>query len=407
MKKKTLIILLIIPFIIGLLSFVSVILLNINVATNISRIITPYNQDGEGFKVRDSAYLLEATPIVDDPNAILRDGNNLVWEIVDENEYKDIATITTSDNESFYLNTYSEGSITLSCHTENKGVEVRIKAIIYKDGAIIVTPKYQGSGESIEDTRYFGMYDISYDKLELDNITKNKANIEVNIDVYGDDISLDDVKVESTSSNISFNDNKIVINSYGEGIGEVNLIAGYIRSSYIFNIVKDGVNVYSYNDLLMCSNFSTDGEVIVMQTSLGSLREVYNGENIPISGDVGVSQGAYSYKPSLPLTKKDSSRNISLFGNYDEESNTFSFDSELYLKESSYNHKFLDDFNKNNPGNEVSTKVKVGIRVQKDFYGNGFSINMNNLCFPNNGSVNKEAAKLIPGENDYFKELMN
>ena len=403
MKKKTLIILLIIPFIIGLLSFVSVILLNINVATNISRIITPYNQDGEGFKVRDSAYLLEATPIVDDPNAILRDGNNLVWEIVDENEYKDIATITTSDNESFYLNTYSEGSITLSCHTENKGVEVRIKAIIYKDGAIIVTPKYQGSGESIEDTRYFGMYDISYDKLELDNITKNKANIEVNIDVYGDDISLDDVKVESTSSNISFNDNKIVINSYGEGIGEVNLIAGYIRSSYIFNIVKDGVNVYSYNDLLMCSNFSTDGEVIVMQTSLGSLREVYNGENIPISGDVGVSQGAYSYKPSLPLTKKDSSRNISLFGNYDEESNTFSFDSELYLKESSYNHKFLDDFNKNNPSNEVSTKVKVGIRVQKDFYGNGFSINMNNLCFPNNGSVNKEAAKLIPGENDYFK----
>ncbi len=402
MKKKTLIILLIIPFIIGLLSFVSVILLNINVATNISRIDTPYNNDGEGFKVRDSAYLLEATPIVDDPNAILRDGNNLVWEIVDENEYKDIATITTSDNESFYLNTYSEGSITLSCHTENKGVEVRIKAIIYKDGAIIVTPKYQGSGESIEDTRYFGMYDISYDKLELDNITKNKANIEVNIDVYGDDISLDDVKVESTSSNISFNDNKIVINSYGEGIGEVNLIAGYIRSSYIFNIVKDGVNVYSYNDLLMCSNFSTDGEVIVMQTSLGSLREVYNGENIPISGDVGVSQGAYSYKPSLPLTKKDSSRNISLFGNYDEESNTFSFDSELYLKESSYNHKFLDDFNKNNPGNEVSTKVKVGIRVQKDFYGNGFSINMNNLCFPNNGSIDKTMRKLIPSNKDYF-----
>ena len=404
MKKKTLIILLIIPFIIGLLSFVSVILLNINVATNISRIDTPYNNDGEGFKISETPIRLEATPVINDPNAILRDGNNLIWEIEDKEDKKEIAEVTSSDNEIFYLNTYSEGEVTLVCHTENNGVSTRIRGIIYENGAIIVTPKYGSTGEQVNDIRNFGEYDISYNEVNKNNLyTKNKAEIEVNINVYGDNISNNDIKVEETSDNISFNDNKITINSYKDGKGYITLSAGYISDTYTFNIIKDAINVYSYDDLLMCTNFNSEGEKVVLQTSLSSLSDVYIGESIPISGDVGINQGAYYYKVDLPLTKKNPSRNVELFGNFDASNNKFNFNDELYYTETTYNHEFIDEYNKNNPDKEISDEIKVGIRVQKDFYGNGFTINMNNLCFPSNGSIDEVARKLIPGEEDYFK----
>ena len=68
MKKKTLIVLLIIPFIIGLISFVSVVLLNITVASDISGITWAYNDGTEGFKLDKTGtkpYKLEAEPVFD------------------------------------------------------------------------------------------------------------------------------------------------------------------------------------------------------------------------------------------------------------------------------------------------------------------------------------------------------
>ena len=405
MKKNTLVILLIIPFIIGLLSFVSVVLLNITVATNISGIRTPYNADGEGFKVSETPYLLEATPIMpSDPNAILRDGNNIVWEIENQEDVEDIATITyDEDNDKYYLNAISEGEVTLLCGIENKGIQdLSIRAIIYEDGAIIVTPLRKGNGQQVENTRYFGMYDISYDEVSSEEeIKKTNAEIEVNIQVLGD-IQDKTINLESSSDNISFANNVITINGYGDGSGELTLSAGYITDTYTFKIVKDGVNVYNYNDLLMCTNFSKEGEIVVLQTSLGSLKDVYKGESVPIDGNTGIDQGAYKYVPELPLTRIDETENIELFGNYDSAKDTFNFNNELYYTETTYNHKFIDDWNANNPDKQVSTDIKVGIRVQKDFYGNGFSINMNNLCFPNNGTIDKIVRKLMPSEKDYF-----
>ncbi|MBO8427227.1 MAG: hypothetical protein IAC58_01545 [Firmicutes bacterium] len=403
MKKKTLVILLIIPFIIGLLSFVSVVLLNITSASNISAIKTPYNTDGEGFKVSDTPYLLEATPVINDPNIILRDGNNLVWEIVDSESVKDIATVSSTDNETFYLNALSEGEVTLKCKTENGGVEVNIKAIIYEDGAIIITPSRSGTGTQVEDTRYFGEYDISYDEVSKDTkLTKNHAKVQLNINIYGDNISENDLELVETSSNITYENKVITINDEGDGSGYLTLRANYISSTYTFNIVNNGVNVYNYNDLLMCTNFSSSGEIVVLQTSLGSLKEVYKGNDVPISGSVGEEQGAYKYEVSLPLERLDPSENIELFGNYDVSNDSFNFNNELYYTETTYNHKYLDDWNKAHPDSEVSTDIKVGIRVQKDFYGNGFNINMNNLCFPNNGTISQDVLKLAPSEKDYF-----
>ena len=77
MKKRTLAILLIIPFIISLLTFVSIKILDNQVAVDILGIEWDY-QDNEGFQIDNKAYELKAKAIVD-PNLILANGNNLIW----------------------------------------------------------------------------------------------------------------------------------------------------------------------------------------------------------------------------------------------------------------------------------------------------------------------------------------
>ena len=396
MKNKTLIILLIIPFVIGLISFVSVVLLNINVASDISGINFSY-RDQEGFKIRDAGYELKAEPIIND-TLILAPDNELMWYI---KENTDVAKIEEDDGNNYYLFALEEGECTVVCSNIKKSVEREFKAIIYENGTILINPKYSSSGQQVEPTRYFGMYDLTYDEVKLDNANKVNAKIEFDIDVVGDNVTNDKVSVLEKSDNITYSNNTMTINSYSENsyFTLVSTEQPFITNTYTFNVVKDGVNVYNYNDLLMCTNFSSSGEIVVMQTSLGSLREVYEGKNVEIDPTYS-SQGIYKYEIDPSFTKKEG--NISLFGKYDEKSGTFNFANELVYMETTYNHKFIDDYN-SKYGTNISTDIKVGIKVQKDFYGNGFSINMNNLCFPNNGKIDINLKKLAPDyEKDYF-----
>lgn len=394
MKNKTLIILLIIPFVIGLISFVSVVLLNINVASDISGINFSY-RDQEGFKISDAGYELKATPIMDDV-LILAPDNELTWYIKEDT---DVAKIEEDESNNYYLYALKEGECTVVCSNIKKSVEREFKAIIYENGTILINPKYRSSGQQVEPTRYFGMYDLTYDEVKLNNANKVNAKIEFDIEVVGDTVTNDKVSVLEKSDNITYSNNTMTINSYSENsyFTLVSTEQPFITNTYTFNVVKDGVNVYNYNDLLMCTNFSSSGEIVVMQTSLGSLREVYEGKNVEIDPTYS-SQGIYKYEIDPTFTKKEG--NISLFGNYDEKSGTFNFANELVYMETTYNHKFIDDYN-SKYGKNISTDIKVGIKAQKDFYGNGFSINMNNLCFPNNGKIDINLKKLAP---DYTKD---
>ena len=396
MKNKTLIILLIIPFVIGLISFVSVILLNITVASDISGIEFDYREQ-EGFKIRDAGYELKAEPIIND-TLILAPDNELMWYIKEDTN---VAKIEEDDENNYYLFALEEGECTVVCSNVKKSVQREFKAIIYENGTILINPTRSQSGQQVESTRYYGMYDLEYDEVKLDSINKVNATIEFDIDVVGENVSSDKVSVLDKSDNLTYSNNVITINSYSENsyVTLVSVDQPFISNTYTFNLVKDGVNVYDYNDLLMCTNFSSNGEIVVMQTSLGSLREVYVGKDVEIDSTY-TAQGIYRYEIDPSFTKK--SGNISLFGNYDENTGTFNFANELVYMETTYNHKFIDDYNVNH-GTNISTEIKVGIKVQKDFYGNGFSINMNNLCFPNNGNIDINLKKLAPDyEKDYF-----
>lgn len=410
MKKKTLIVLLIIPFIIGLISFVSVVLLNITVASDISGIKWNY-EPTEAFKLdTNNGYKLEAEADVNNASLVIRPGNDLIWEVI---EGEDVVEIQVDQNGDYYLYTLKEGNAIIVCRTENGNVQRQLNVIVYENGTIAIDPVRQNANNPVEKTRYFGEFDVNDDSsiVEMNGLVTKKASFEVNVRVYGDNISSQSVRVsEGTSSNISFANNVVTINDATSTIATLVLESTespYIKNSYAFNIVPGGVNVYDYNDLLLTTNFSENGEIIVLQTNFASAREMYEGTDLDLGGD----QNAYVWVPNQELVEKNTNDNIELFGNivdFDERGvPIYNFENELYSMETTYNHEYADAYNALNPNIPLETNIKVGLRVQKDFYGNGYQINMNNLCFPNHGEINTDVRKLYPtnGEDYFFGPL--
>ena len=183
MKKKTLVILLIIPFVIALLTFVSVVALTNNVGID-PRIIWNY-RDSEGFKI-NGEYKLEAT-LEYDQNQLLKPGSDsLVWEFQSEVD-PNVASINKKDD-GYYLETGSQtGEAVIICRTENRRVSYQMKAFIYDKGLVLINPINQGSGTQIDPTRYYGEYDITYsDDLSSSSLKKTNAKIPLDIEVFSD-----------------------------------------------------------------------------------------------------------------------------------------------------------------------------------------------------------------------------
>lgn len=367
MNKKTLYLILVVPFVIALLGFTNVLIIKNFVEVDITDIKRKYN-DTEGFKIRNDGYLLEAEGVV--PEGLkVSEGNELVWTSNDINN--EFTRLEEKDGQ-YYLTALHEGEVTLTCSNAKKTKSKSFKAVIYKNGAIIINPQPKGSGYSIGNVRNFGEFDLG----EKDN--KNLATYNFDVKVLSDDESTQYKIVDYSKELIDISLNPFTIkvkpNTAG-GEAFVNLESvnhDYIKGSYKFKIIDNGVNVYSYEDLLSCTNKSQDGEIVCLQTSLESKENTFD------------SNGSY----------KDT--NVRLFGNEKK----MNFKDEVYTFETTYNHKFITQvFGKQNSHDDVIT----GIHVQKDFYGNGFVINGKELAYPNNGKINQFNGKLEPGEGDLFK----
>lgn len=392
MKKKTLLILLIIPFIIGLLSFVSVIVLNNTVATDILDILWDYPEN-EGFKI-GSDYLLKAEAKVD-PNLILASGNELTWRIKNSDEDDPVAKIIyKEDYGTYYFSPIKLGECKVICSNVRGTKEKSFNAIVYDKGAVLINPKNKGSEENIDGTRYYAEYDLKYTydsthKLELDKYSKVKASFGLDFKVVGEEVTSNKIRLKDKSDNIEFNESTGIVSILegGEAFIEVRSDEQtYISSRYDFNIIKDAVNVYSYNDLMYATNFSSKGEAVVLQKNLESYENTFKFDE---------EKGIY-----LNEINKD---NTALFGNLkDFNTRTFDFNNELYYFETTYIKDYIEAYNLA-LGTSATTKVKVALRVQKDLYGNGFTINSHNLSYPNNGEIDSTNGKLTPSkELDYF-----
>lgn len=374
MKKKNLIILLLIPFIIGLLAVGSNNITRIVLANELVDIEWDY-KDVEDFELTGSVFRLLATPKMRKKTS--EDNSNLLmWKIenVDKTDETEYAKVYLDSDGYWYIKPLvvtGVKEVIVSCYGEG-GVQKSMRVVIWNadNPVFVVNPVISSSQSNIDSTIYYGEYDI------VNNIKEN-AKIAFNIEVYP--ISLTSfIEIVDITDNISLDlsSGEVNIKSSGDAYFKLGLSKeGLIEpTTYKMMIVEDGVNVYNYSDLLYCTNYSKTGEIVVLRKSLESLENAYKLDN---SGNVMLDDNGN------PVTIKN---NVDLFGSYNVKKKTYYFEDEIYKFTTTYNKNYIDQWNdyitSKGGKNYISDKVSAGIRVQKDFYGNGYSLNLHNLTFP-------------------------
>lgn len=382
MKNKILLLLLIIPFAIVFIVFLSTDVLIVNVNTDIEGISWKYLEN-EGILIGERLDL-EAEGIF--PNGYIEnEGNDLVWVSEDTN----IASIHKEDDK-YYLIGESEGETKITCSNEKGNVSRYFNLIVSSGPTIIINDaKYSNSGNSISGINYYGEYDFD------NNFNKIPANTSLNISFIGLDENRYSYRIIGNEEEVLISDNNEITFLDGGEIKVSVLINGTeISKDYTFNVIKDGVNVYDFYDLMHCTNLSSDGEIVVLKTNLVSNSFLTNPNNQNI---INQNKDIYQVFGDNSLTKvnKDGQERLN-------------FDDFLYKFTSTFSTDYIDAFNeeyKNDSNVKKLTKeVLVGVHIQKDFYGNGFNINLNNLVFPSSIPTSIEGSNIyLPSDVDYFK----
>lgn len=364
MKKKNLIILLILPFIISTFCIMTVNITYNRIDVDISYIEWDYN-DMEGFKISPDTYLLEARGVNQRHYKVSAD-NALVWTVENKNpdDTEPCAEIIES-NGKFSLKALREGETIITCSNKKGNISRQMTGVIYKDAAILLYPSIGGSQTNIDSKVYYGQYDSR---------VGNSASIEMNVMLLPDTIEGELVVSNSPNINFDYNAKKISINGTGDASLTLSTSSGIAKPvSFNFSIVPNGVNVYTYDDLLYCTNRSENGEIAVLRKSFESVDNAYMID----------SNGKPAQSGGKPILRKN---NIECFGNYNSKTGKFSFADEIYSFKTTYNTNFIEQWNEfaktNKNYEEITDIIKVGLHVQKDFYGNGYTINLHNLTYP-------------------------
>lgn len=354
MKKKNLIILLLIPFVITLVGVITINTTFNFIENDMIGIDWSYDEI-EGIKLEDKLHKLVASPIYEQGYPPLKE-EALVWSVYDsdnheENKYAKIV----NENDNWYLQLLQIGEVKVTCSNKKGNIFKTMTVIIFKEGAIVVQSKIKASQNNIDPNIYYGEYDFD------NNLNKQKAAFEFEVKTIGD-LQINDLQyVNNTPDIIEIDEvNKIVkIKTSGDASFTVKTNNDEMVKpmTYSFKVVKDGVNVYDYNQLLACTNKSINGEIVVLRKSFESVNNLNN----------------------------TTDNNVVCFGNYTD-GKKIDFTSDVYSFETTYNQDYIkawNEFVNSNPRyKKISNRVLAGIRVQKDFYGNGYTINLHNLTFP-------------------------
>lgn len=260
-----------------------------------------------------------------------------------------------------YLHSVSEGSVEVYASLKNGTFVRHFTAYVCGESD---TPKYLivnnklDTKNGISQDYYFGEYDFE------DGV---KVNSKLKLDVTVLPLNVNQEVICNVKTNNATFDGEYLTFT---GIGKVDIeIASKenpsIKDSYTFNVVEDGVNIYSYEDLLNATNRSDDGEIVVMQTNLESIANAYS------FGD--------ALKPNTKLFGLGNKKNLKF---------------EYVEFDSTYDVEFLKH-------SDLPTSLKIGIEFKKDVYGNGFTINMHEMAYPS--EIENKTERPILGERDIFK----
>ena len=243
MKKKNLIILLIMPFIIALLGLMTA---NVTFKTfyqDITYIEWDYD-DVEAFKL-DINHQLKARAYMSS-DAPVDDGNTLIWSVENKNKEELIphAEINVINNKS-YLMPQSEGEVIITCSNLKGNVFKKMTGIIYTDGVITIQPTITSSQNNIDEKIYYGEYDLK-------DSNKVNASFELKLKCIPNTL-IDNLSI-TTSDNIRYevNNNLVtvtVMNNITNYDAYVYVNASGLKAQYDFKIVDEGINVYTYSML--------------------------------------------------------------------------------------------------------------------------------------------------------------
>jgi len=375
MKKRNLIILLLMPFVISLLGLTAI-NLTFNIFENDILSIEWDYEDVEGFKVDEEGKYLLTAKAISDTNYPSK-GNELIWTLKnrDTNDEEEHARILQESGK-YYLKAISEGEVIITCSNYKGNITKSMIGVIYQTGLVVINPLVSGSQNNVNETIHYGEYDLV-------NNQKVSASIEYKLNVVPSSLA-STIEVKSYSSdtidvNLNTTNLLLTVDIKKEGNAYLTLessssqIKSYTTS---FNIVDDGVNVYTYDDLLYCTNRSENGEIMVLRKSFESVSNTYKLN----------SNGELIINSNKPVKR---SNNIELFGNYDVNKDTYSFisENEIYSFTTTYNHEFINQWNEfaRSSGGKyqtITSTINAGLHVQKDVYGNGYTINLHNLTYP-------------------------
>ena len=355
-SKKNLVILLIVPFVVSLLTF-QAISMTFNLIDNDIIAINWNYDDNEAFTLSGDKTKHKLTAVaINDRN--YPTGQSLRWDVYNADGASENHAEIYRENGNSYLHTLSVGDVVITVQNDKGNVQKKMNAIIYENNVIVLNPSTKGSQSNVDPINYYGQYDLNNGKKQLSSISYNlKAICE-----GGDNATH---IIEQSSNIVCDASNKTI--SFTSG-GATPYVDSYVKFgfdnpaypetyTYNFRVVTNGVNVYSYNDLLNCTNRSSTGEIMVLRKN---------------------------FESSANLERADESNTV-LFGNISKKNYTFS--EEIYKFPTRFNHEYIDQWNEfvatsNGKYKPVSSDVLVGLRVQKDVYGNGYTINMHNLTYP-------------------------
>ena len=384
MKKKNLLILLMIPFLISTLTIVTV-----NVSYNFIDVDISYIdwdfEDIEPYEFEEGnpnyRIILTAKGVNNRHNEV-SDGNQLVWSVVNKDGTDEPYATVSESNGVYYLNLLKPGEVVVTCANLKGNVTRSFEAILFRKGEGVVYLT-MGTGESkygkIDPVNYIGQYDLIGGQkvnasFDVQLVTAPESYVSKVTAVASDNLVLQLSDKHTVSGGKAYVSGHVDVIGEGEGKILPEVIGDGVIATREFDVqvVKDGVNVYSYDDLMSCTNKSENGEIVVLQTSFEAKKDFYDKGEVcfgkPVNGQ-------------------------------------FDFRNDVVPIKSSYNTSYLEQWNAYPAHSEkqLSTSIYAGVVVKKDFYGNGHMINMHNLTYPSDFFTENNVSVPNFDDNDLFR----
>lgn len=361
MKNKVLPILLVLPFVVGVLSIVALQFTVNTLNEDITDIAWNYRQN-EAFQQGTKTKLMAQG--VGSPEAVKDPLNAIVWSVSQsEEETTPFASIEVLEG-NYYLNSLEIGKVTLTASNYRGTLSRSFNAFIYEDGVILINT-LNNSSLGLEKEHYYGEFDYH-------NNQDVKATFALEVQAYPDDLNRE-VEIIAQSPNVSYSNGLVRVERVHEKIEAnyftfgVKTLASY-NQTFSFNTVKDGVNIYDYASLLKATE-SSKPRIIVQQKHFESLDNAFDEKGNLLRDDTV------------------------LFGNYDFKNKEFNFKNEVKYFKTTYSSKFIEDWNLQK-SDKLDNRIITGLHIKKDFYGNGFKLNGHNLTYPYATTTNSDGVKI-------------